>query len=159
MKKIFPLILILISCSPSEAEDYQNLAPRWTSAEIGHYSVWFQDWSDYTRLVVIENQDTVKIEPSKYAVRIQKKPHLYPKEFEIVIKRQMIGNINWIESPNWTNGVSNSFRWTVDRANPKINLPKSLTGTAKMIDGKLHLNISENSNQLFNLILRPLTVY
>ena len=161
MKKIIPLLLILIfsSCSTSEEESYQNFTPRWTSDDNRHYSVWFQDWSDYTRLVVIEDQDTVKVEPGKYAVRIQKKPYLYPREYNIVTKNQMIGNIEWLNPPDWSNKVLNSFNWKVDRANPKINLPKDFNGTAEMVDGKLHLSIFENSNQIFDLFLRPLNIY
>ena len=148
-----------MSCSPSKTEYSEGIPPRWTSSDNGHYSVWFQDWSDYTRLVIINSQDTLKIEPSKYAVRTQNKPYLYPKGFDLVTKKQMIGNIEWSESPKWDNEIVNSFIWKVDRANPKINLPKILNGNGSIIDGELHLNVFDNSNQLFSVTLRPLTIY
>ena len=119
------LITVLItSCSNNQETSNNNFPSRWVSESNSKYQVWFQNWSDYTRLFIKINQDTILVSPNKYATVEKGKEYLFPKDYKQILSKQMIGNIKWINDPIWDTNNLNSFIWIIDRSNPKIKLPK-----------------------------------
>ena len=160
--KFIALILFLfIGCSNSNQQNvYSEFPSRWVSDLGSKYHVWFQDWSDYTRLFIKINEDTVIVSPNKYAAVTEGKDYLFPKEYEQIIQQQLIGNIEWVNKPIWNNGHKNSFNWLVDRSNPKIELPVEFKCEAVLLDkDKLNLKIFNSENIIFEMNLKPTKVY
>ena len=87
------------------------------------------------------------------------KPYLKPKEYEKVEKQQLKGNLYWKEEPKWEKGISYTARWEVDRANPKINLPRNFDIEASFSEGNLIIGVSEGEEPYMNLELNPLKSY
>ena len=62
--------------------------------------------------------------------------------------------------PKWDKGSTNSFKWLVDRSNPKIKLPQAYLCEATMSnDNNLNLKILNGSEILYELDLKPAKVY
>jgi len=160
--KIIALILFLvIGCSNNNQDNvYSEFPSRWVSDSGSKYQVWFQDWSDYTRLFIKINEDTIMVFPNKYAAVIKGKDYLFPKEYEQVMQKQLIGNIEWINKPIWNQGHKNSFNWLVDRSNPKIKLPVIFKCEATLVDKKkLNLKVFNSENIVFEMNLKPIKIY
>lgn len=156
---IFLLFLISISFSKSKSQ-YSSLHDTWRSTNGSKYRVWFQDWSEYTRLFITINEDTLSVLPNKYAAVNRKKPHLYPKPYNKILKRQIIGNIEWddVENVSWKEGDVNTFRYIVDRSNPKSKLPILYQGKSVKKDGVLQLELFSNSEPKYFMELIPTSV-
>ena len=153
--------IITSSCS-SSANYYENykLEGRWISKEDGKYQIWFQDWSDYTRLFMSINSDTLKIMPNKYAAVTKGKKYLFPKEYTQVLKNQYIGNINWEDAPDLQKNRNKKFKWDIDRANPKVALPINYNCEVTFEDQKnLNLKVANGSEILYDINLKHMAVY
>ena len=160
--KIITIIsLIIFSCSNSEQENiYFEFPSRWVSDSGSKYQIWFQNWSDYTRLFIKVNEDTIMVSPNKYAAIIKGKDYLSPREYEQIIQKQLIGNIKWINKPVWDQGYKNSFNWLVDRSNPNIELPAIYKCEATLLNKKkLNLKVFNSENIVFEMNLKPIKVY
>ena len=155
------IFTLFTGCSNSDTDtSYPEFPSRWTSNNGSKYHVWFQDWSDYTRMFLKINSDTVLVEPNKYAAVAKGKNYLFPKEYKQISYKQLIGNIDWKGLPKWDKGSTNSFKWLVDRSNPKIKLPQAYLCEATMSnDNNLNLKILNGSEILYELDLKPAKVY
>jgi len=102
-----------------------SLSDKWISTSNPKCQVWFQNWGNYQRLLLIIDTDTTEVLPSPYVTEKKGKPYLKPKPYKKVKKQQLKGNLYWVEEPSWSDGVKNIASWEVDRANPKITLPQS----------------------------------
>lgn len=120
---------------------YSKLHDTWRSKNDSKYKVWFQDWSGYTRLFLTINEDTISVQPSKYATVNRKKPYLSTKPYNKILKRQLIGNIEWNGEVSWSEGHVNTFKYIVDRSNPKLKLPAVFEGLSVKENGILRLEL------------------
>ncbi len=160
--KVIALILLLIvSCSKvDQKRDDSEFPSRWVSDSNNKFEIWFQDWSDYTRLFMKVNEDTIRVYPNQYATVTKNKKYLFPKEYDQIKQKQLIGNIVWVDQPLWLDGYKNSFNWLIDRSNPKINLPVTYKCEALLIENKkLNLKVFDNEEIIFNIYLKPVKVY
>ena len=160
-KLILLSLSIMMSCTSSANYDENyKLEGRWVSKEEGKYQIWFQDWSDYTRLFMSVNSDTLNIMPNKYATVTKGKKYLFPKEYTQILKNQYIGNINRENIPNWQKSKSKKFTWDVDRANPKVDLPINYNCEASFKDPKnLNLKVINGSEVVYDIDLKQMKVY
>jgi len=160
-KIITIILLIILSCSNSDQENIHSIFPsRWVSDSDNKYQIWFQNWSDYIRLFIKVNEDTIVVSPNKYAAIIKGKDYLFPKEYEQIMQKQLIGNIEWVNKPVWSQGHKNSFNWLVDRSNPKMELPLVYKCEATLLDKKkLNLKVFNSENIVFEMNLKPIKVY
>ena len=55
----------------------------------------------------------------------------------------MLGNITWENEQNWKDGISNKFIWHVDRDQNWNHISSTLNGTAKIVNKKLYLKITD----------------
>jgi hypothetical protein len=155
------LLLMITSCS-SSGNDFESyrLEGRWVSKKDGKYQIWFQDWSNYTRLFMSIKSDTLKMMPNKYAALTKGKEYLFPKEYTQVLKNQYIGNISWEDAPNWEKSRNKKFKWEIDRANPKVDLPMNYYCEATFDDKKnLNLKVTNESKILYDIDLKYMLVY
>jgi len=95
------------------------------SSNIGPTEVWFQDWVDYTRLFIKSVNDTVEIDKHPYSKTDFKKTYLNDKPIKKPTYIQLLGNVIWKEPQNWK----------------YINT--TLDGSAKIVNEKLHLKITD----------------
>ncbi len=153
--------ILTVSCSSKGSENVNyNFDGRWVSQENSKYQIWFQNWSDYKRLFMSISDDTLKVMPNKYAVLTKGKEYLFPKEYTQILKKQLIGNINWEKTPVWEKNKTNTFKWMVDRANPKINLPVEYQCEATFEDFEnLNLKVFNDSEIIFDIKLKHMHVY
>ena len=160
-KLILLSLSIMMSCTTSTNYDENyRLEGRWVSKEDGKYQIWFQDWSDYTRLFISVNSDTLNIMPNKYAAVTKGKKYLFPKEYAQILKNQYIGNINRENTPNWQKSKNKKFTWEVDRANPKVGLPINYNCEASFKDPKnLNLKVINGSEVVYDIDLKQMKVY
>ena len=154
---ILYILLFSIGLSKSNNEHFlTNL--KWVSEGSPKNEVWFQNWSGYTRLFITTFSDTLYIDPGPYVTEIKNKPYLRPRAYDLIHKNQLIGNIVWDQGFSW-NGDKNSFTWEIDRANPKIKLPKFYRGFAIYENGQLLLEIKTDSQIIFTMVLNPVSHY
>ena len=137
---------------------YSSLNDTWRSKNDSKYRVWFQDWSGYTRLFLTINEDTISVEPSKYSTVDRKKPYLSPKPYNKILKRQLIGNIEWYGEVSWSEGHVNTFQYIVDRSNPKLKLPAVFEGLSVKENGTLRLELVSGSDLKYHMELIPTNV-
>lgn len=153
------LYIFLFSIGLSKSDNGPSLTSlKWVSEGSPKDEVWFQDWSGYIRLFITTFSDTSLVDPGPYVTETKNKPYLNPRAYYLVQKKQLIGNIKWDAEFLW-NGEKNSFTWEVDRANPKIKLPKLLKGFAIYNNGQLLLEIEEDSQTIFSMFLSPVSYY
>ncbi len=148
---VFVFSIIFSKTVPND----QSLHDTWRSKDNSKYRVWFQNWSGYTRLFLTINEDTLSVEPNKYAAMNRKKPYLFPKKYEKVFKRQIIGNIEWNGDVSWEEGHINTFSYTVDRSNPKLKLPLTFEGLTVKENGILKLELTSDPGLKYNMELVP----
>ena len=116
-------------------------------------------WSSQLSLICLSTfSDTLYIDPGPYVTETKNKPYLRPRAYHLVYKNQLIGNIVWDQGSSW-NGDKNSFIWEIDRANPKIKLPKFYRGFAIYENGQLLLEIKTDSQIIFTMVLNPVSYY
>jgi len=130
--------------------------PVWDSdsSNIGQTEIWFQDWTDYTRLLIKSIKDSSSIDKHPYAKTDYEKEYLNAKDYIKPNHVQLLGNIKWATDQNWSDNQSNNFEWHIDRdQNWKYN-NKSLSGSAKIVNNKLHLQIKDYDNVIIDTICR-----
>jgi len=113
------------------------------SSNIGPTEIWFQDWVDYTRLFIKSVNGTTTIDKHPYSKTDFKQTYLNDREIEKPTYIQMLGNITWEEKQNWQDGISNKFIWHVDRDQNWDYISSALNGTAKIVNKKLYLKITD----------------
>ena len=156
--RIFTYLTLVAHIFPKSYSTESELNNTWRSENDSKYRVWFQNWSGYTRLFVTINEDTLSVEANKYAVTNKEKPYLFPATFSQILKRQIIGNIDWEDNISWEDGHVNTFTYIVDRSNPKIALPVKFEGIAVLENGKLRLELISSRDLKYHMQLVPTSV-
>ena len=157
MKRFSPFFLVLLMSCESENNSAQLMeSQKWVSKDRFRTEVWFQDWSNYTRLFIKTFKDTSEVFPSPYVTRTKNKPYLYPKPYMDFEVEQLIGNLEWDSQVSWENGHENMFSWKVDRSNPKKLLPIKYNGTATIVNGRLSLKVKDSDSLAFDVMLYPI---
>jgi len=152
-------IIFFQGCSTNQDDGILNISEKWTSTTSPRCELWFQNWGDYQRLLMVINSDPIRVSPSPYVTDKKNKPYLKPKEYEKIEKQQLKGNLYWQEKPKWEKGKSYNARWEVDRSNPKIKLPRLFDIEASYVDGNLVINVSEGYEPFIGMELTPLKSY
>ena len=124
------------------------------SSNIGRAEIWFQDWTDYTRLFVKSIKDTVTYKRHAYAKTDFKKQYKNAKDLKKLQYLQLLGNIVWTKPQNWEDGNTNEFEWHVDRDQSWTYNNKKLSGFAKVESGKLHLTIRDYDDTIIDIVSR-----
>ena len=151
MRIVILIIFVLFSgCSSDLRPSTEFSSAKWISTSGPNCEVWFQDWVDYTRLLIVYDIDTLDVNPSPYAVETKAKP------YRKVVKQQLIGNIYWNGEPSWDSGTVNSFIWEVDRANPKIILPQNFIVKVSLLKNTLNMQVIKDGGSFLSLNLRAL---
>ena len=159
MKIKFFSFIFIFSIIFSKSDNELSLTnTKWISEGSPKNEVWFQDWSGYVRLFITTFTDTLLVDPGPYITETKNKPYLTPKPYSLINKSQLIGNIVWTQDFLW-NGEKNVFLWEVDRANPKIKLPIKYEGSVSYKNGKLFLEINQEDQSVFSMILNPVSYY
>ncbi len=159
MKYKLILILCLITLGFSKSKGGLSLTSlKWVSEGNPKNEVWFQDWSGYVRLFITTFSDTLEVDPGPYITEKKNQPYLTPKSYELVEKKQLIGNVEWENDFLW-DGKKNRFTWKVDRSNPKIKLPVFYNGYATYKGGQLLLEIEKESQIIYSMLLNPVSYY
>ncbi len=156
--KIFTYFILIAQIFPKSYSGEGALNDTWRSENDSRYRVWFQNWSGYTRLFITINEDTLSVEANKYAVTNKEKPYLFPASYNKILKRQIIGNIDWDDKISWEDGHINTFTYVVDRSNPKISLPVKFEGIAVLENKKLRLELISNRDLKYHMQLVPTSV-
>lgn len=124
-----------------------NMPPhaKWNSisSTIGESEIWFQDWSDYVRLFIKSNIDTVEQAPHPYAHKTFKKVYSNARSLEKINYTQIIGNVEWIDEPNWSDNNKNQFKWIVNRDSKYTYFNKNLSGTVSVNHDTLDILIKD----------------
>ena len=121
------------------------------TSNIGQAEVWFQNWVDYTRLFIKSVKDTSIVEKHPYAKTDYKKSYLNARNYYKLNYVQLLGNINWLKSQDWSEGVSNDFEWNIDRDQNWYYKNKKLIGSAKIQSGILYLVIKDYNQTIIEL--------
>ena len=95
------LFLFILACEPKDNSNEFMVTEKWISIDGPRSEVWFQDWSGYMRLFVTTFSDTDSVDPGPYITETKNKPYLTPKPYELVNKRQLIGNVDWDQDFLW----------------------------------------------------------
>ena len=122
------------------------------SSNIGHTEIWFQDWTDYMRLFIKSVKDSSTIEKHPYAKTDFQKTYLNAKEYKNPNYIQLLGNINWTHPQNWSDGQNNDFEWLINRDQNWKYIDKRLTGSAKILNGKLYLRIRDYNDVIIDIV-------
>ena len=149
----------MIGCSSDPDTDNGLKSEKWISTSTPKCEVWFQNWSNYTRLFVTIESETLEVNPSPYVTEKKGKPYLMPKSYDKVQKQQLIGNLYWDENLNWVDGSNIQAIWEVDRANPKISLPKEYGVNVTIAGDVLKMLISKEADTLISVDLKKLNSY
>ena len=158
-KIILTLTFVIIGCSSEPDTDNGLKSEKWISTSTPKCEVWFQNWSNYTRLFVTIESETLEVNPSPYVTEKKGKPYLMPKSYDKVQKQQLIGNLYWDENLNWVDGSNIQAIWEVDRANPKISLPKEYGVNVTIAGDVLKMLISKEADTLISVDLKKLNSY
>ena len=150
---LFTYFTLIALVFPKSYSGEGTLNDTWRSENDSKYRVWFQNWSGYTRLFITINEDTLSVEANKYAVTNKEKPYLFPATYNKILKRQIIGNIEWNDNLSWEDGHVNTFTYVVDRSNPKISLPTNFEGIAVLENNKLRLELISNRDLKYHMQL------
>ena len=143
MKLINQLLLLIFLSNQVFAENDYGIEkmPHYVwdsdSSNVGQTEIWFQDWTDYTRLFIKSIKDSSSIDKHPYAKTDYDKEYLNAKEYQKPNYIQLLGNIKWTNKQNWSENYSNSFEWYVDRDQNWYYNNKKLSGSAKILKGKL----------------------
>jgi len=161
-RKLLSIILLFLLFGGCESKfDYSpiTLEDKWISVSPPVCEIWFQNWGDYQRLFLVIDSDPMIVEPSPYFTENVDKPYLKPRSYKIVEKQQIKGNLYWNELPVWENGATNRCTWEVDRANPKMQLPKTYNIDMAVLDGVLKINIKDQGDSFLNKDYKPVAKY
>ena len=111
--KIIIISLCLVSlCYTEENIDPKNI-PHYVwdsdSSNIGPAVIWFQDWTDYTRLFIKSTNGSELIEKHPYAKTDFETEYLNAKETTKPTFIQLLGNIEWTNEQDWSDNSINLF--------------------------------------------------
>tara|TARA_B100001559_G_C16345434_1_gene550061 strand:+ start:154 stop:645 length:492 start_codon:yes stop_codon:yes gene_type:complete len=158
MKNIYYILTIIFAVILYGEEKYSNAIPHYVwesdSSNIGQTEIWFQDWTDYTRLFIKSIKDTSSVEKHPYAKTDYEEEYKNAKEYKKPNYVQLLGNIQWTKPQNWSDNNVNTFKWYVDRDQNWIHTNKTLFGEAKISQNKLHLTIKDYNNVIIDVISR-----
>ena len=160
MKLINQLLLLIFFSNQIFAENDYGIEkmPHYVwdsdSSNVGQTEIWFQDWTDYTRLFIKSIKDSSSIDKHPYAKTDYEKEYLNAKEYQKPNYIQLLGNINWTNKQNWSENYSNSFEWYVDRDQNWYYNNKKLSGSAKILKGKLYLQIKDYDDIIIDTVSR-----
>ena len=162
MKKYLYLIILiyyLTSLVHTGDTEPKNSLPFsvWDSfvSSAGSIEIWFQNWSDYTRLFIKSVTDTSLIEKHPYAKTDFKKSYLNARDYYKLNYLQLLGNINWLGSQDWSDGAVNEFEWEIDRDQNWNYINTKLTGSAKIQSGVLYLVIKDYKTTILEIESHP----
>ena len=153
------IYLQVAGCSKNKQFKQTVLADKWVSTSNPKCEIWFQNWGEYQRLLMVIESDTMEIKPSPYITEKKGKPYLTPKPYDKVSKQQLKGNIYWNDVPKWESGAVYDARWEIDRANPKINLPQLYDIEFSLHENKLKMKLIENSVPYLSFDLKSIKSY
>ena len=153
------IYLQVVGCSSDKQFNQTVLADKWVSTSNPKCEIWFQNWGDYQRLLMVIESDTIEIKPSPYVTEKKDKPYLTPKPYNKVSKQQLKGNIYWNDAPKWESGTVYNARWEIDRANPKINLPQLYDIEFSLNDNTLKMKLIEDSELYLSFDLKSIKSY
>ena len=157
MRIVISIIFVLLSgCSSEVLPSSEFSSAKWISTSGPNCEVWFQDWVNYTRLLIVYDSDTLDVNPSPYVTETKTKPYLKPKPYKKVVKQQLIGNIYWNDELSFDPGTINSFIWEVDRANPKIVLPQKFIVKIGLVKNALNMEVTKEDDTFLSLNLKAL---
>jgi len=157
MKKIIIIISICLT-TISHAEDKSDFKsiPHYVwdsdSSNIGPTEIWFQDWTDYMRLFIKSTNGSMLIEKHPYAKTDYETGYLNAKDLSKPTYIQLLGNIEWTDGQNWSENNVNKFEWMVDRDQNWTYKDENLSGSAKILKGKLHLRIKDYDKIIIDVI-------
>ncbi|MFL3013114.1 MAG: hypothetical protein ACJZ19_00935 [Candidatus Neomarinimicrobiota bacterium] len=162
MKLNNSLLILIFILSPififSEDDYGTNKLPHYVwdsdSSNVGQTEIWFQDWTDYTRLFIKSIKDSSSIEKHPYAKTDFNKEYLNAKEYQKPNYIQLLGNIKWNDKQNWSDNYSNTFEWYVDRDQNWYYSNKKLSGNARITNGKLYLQVRDYDKIIIDTISR-----
>ena len=153
------IYLQVAGCSSDKQFNQTALADKWVSISNAKCEIWFQNWGDYQRLLMVIESDTIEIKPSPYVTEKKDKPYLTPKPYNKVSKQQLKGNIYWNDAPKWESGTVYNARWEIDRANPKINLPQLYDIEFSLNENTLKMKLIEDSELFLSFDLKSIKSY
>ena len=153
------LLLSIQGCSSKKELNVATLSDKWISTSSPRCEVWFQNWGTYQRLLVILDDDSTEVLPSPYVTEKKGKPYLKPKPYKKVEKQQLKGNLYWNEEPSWKDGIENTARWEVDRANPNLKLPQLYKVSFTLDNGELIMDVNREGKPNLELTLSELNSY
>ena len=145
------VINILIAKNPKELNHIPHTVWDSEKSNIGIATIWFQDWSEYERLHISSVKDSFNFEPHPYAVTTFEKKYKNAIPYEGSNYIQLLGNIDWKNDQNWEDGHINNFDWLVDRDQNWTYRNKTLSGSAMIDSGKLHLAIRYENELIIEL--------
>ena len=160
MKLINQLLLLIFFSNQVFAENDYGIEkmPHYVwdsdSSNIGQTEIWFQDWTDYTRLFIKSIKDSSSVEKHPYAKTDFNKEYLNAKEYQKPNYIQLLGNIKWNSKQNWSDNYSNSFEWYVDRDQNWYYSNKKLSGNAMIKNDKLYLQVRDYDEIIIDTISR-----
>ena len=160
MKLINQLLLLIFLSNQVFAENDYGIEkmPHYVwdsdSSNVGQTEIWFQDWTDYTRLFIKSIKDSSSIDKHPYAKTDYDKEYLNAKEYQKPNYIQLLGNIKWTNKQNWSENYSNSFEWYIDRDQNWYYNNKKLSGSAKILKGKLYLQIKDYDDIIIDTVSR-----
>ena len=161
-RKLLSIILLFLlfgGCESKFDSSAITLEDKWISLSPPICEIWFQNWGDYQRLFLVIDSDTMIVEPSPYLTESVDKPYLKPRSYKIVEKQQLKGNLYWDEVPVWGDGIAYSCTWEVDRANPKILLPRTYYLDMIMLDGNLKIDIKNQKDLFLTKVFKKIPKY
>jgi len=152
-------LLVIQGCSSKKELNVETLSDKWISLSTPRCEVWFQNWGTYQRLFIILDDDSTEVIPSPYVTEKKGKPYLKPKPYKKVEKQQLKGNLYWNEEPSWKDGIENTARWEVDRANPNLKLPQHYKVSFTLDNGELIMDVNREGKPNLELTLSELNSY
>tara|TARA_B100001758_G_scaffold84705_1_gene72018 strand:+ start:94 stop:576 length:483 start_codon:yes stop_codon:yes gene_type:complete len=152
-------LLVIQGCSSKKELNVETLSDKWISLSTPRCEVWFQNWGTYQRLFIILDDDSTEVIPSPYVTEKKGKPYLKPKPYKKVGKQQLKGNLYWNEEPSWKDGIENTARWEVDRANPNLKLPQHYKVSFTLDNGELIMDVNREGKPNLELTLSELNSY
>ena len=157
IKTIITFIYLATLLNAEDKSDYKNI-PHYVwdsdSSNIGPAEIWFQDWTDYMRLFIKSTSGTVLIEKHPYAKTDFEKNYSNAKDLTKPTFTQLLGNIEWTGEQDWSDSKINTFNWAVDRDQNWTYKDKRLSGSAKVVNDKLHLKIKDYDTIIIDVISR-----
>ena len=124
------------------------------SSNVGQTEIWFQDWTDYTRLFIKSINGSSSIEKHPYGKTDYDKGYLNAKDYAKPNYVQLLGNIKWLGKQNWSENHLNNFEWQVDRDQNWYYINKKLFGSAKIMNDKLYLQIKDYDDIIIDTVSR-----